>query len=185
MIHCLYYFLLSVILLGISSAYATNWHCYYTNCLYTTAPLVYNSMTVSAVEVEFSILKKAERFGSFTNTTPTKTRSFTLKRSTHCFYAYHTFGAEMHRLWEPCETGITYTKTLSFSHTNSTVTLPAETYFFNSSAVQSCGPADTSDKIDDRKRAATQMLNQSIHKHKESSDKTNDILFISKWGYVS
>ena len=94
----------------------TNWHCYYTNCLYVFVPEVMNSETVTSAKVEVSILKRKERFGTFTNTVPHKTKSIKLENAENGFCAYLYFGAEQHRLWEQFEVGICEKK-LCFSKT--------------------------------------------------------------------
>jgi len=65
-----------------------------------------NSETVTSAKVEVSILKRKERFGTFTNTVPHKTKSIKLENAENGFCAYLYFGAEQHRLWEQFEVGI-------------------------------------------------------------------------------
>ncbi len=161
----------------------TNWHCYYTNCLYVFVPEVLNSETVTSAKIEYTILKRKERFGAYTNSLPHKKYVDELSNTQKGFSGYFYTGAEQHRLWEPFEVGVSVKKIITFK--GGTKILPEKIYYFSGKNIKSCGPADMSKNNSDRKRAAGQMLNQEVKQHQAKDIGTNDVLFVSKWGYVS
>lgn len=167
-------------------AAATNWHCYYTNCLYLFVPQVYDGWTVTAARAELSIVRRAERFGALTNVTAGAVVAVRLQAAPGGFAAYHIFGAQQHRLWEPMELGVRVVKTITFAD-GTQRTLGAREYYWagRDAAVIRCGRDDHSDRVEDREAAAARALDDCVRRHQAQTNRANDVLFVARWGYAS
>ncbi len=169
-----------------STCQATNWHCHYTNCLYVFVQDAVDARTVVSARVEYGLLKRKERFGSFTNTVPHKRHVVRLPKTAGGFGDYIHFAAEQHRLWVPFDVGVYVKKIVKFKD-GARMAMPRKVYYFHEkqNGMVSCGAPDLSDKIPDRQEAAGRMLGDAVERHKARECRTNDVLFVSKWGYAS
>jgi hypothetical protein len=175
---------LLAVVLAASTARATNWHCYYTNCLFAFVPPVINGATVTAAQVELEFLRRAERFGSITNTTAAGRQTQTLAPGPNGFSTHVYFGAQQHRLWEPFDAGVIVTL-VAHCGTNAMMRTREVVYFTQRGGiVRACGPPSTADRVEDRAAEATHQLQTAVQQHAGAA-RTNTVLFIAQWGYVS
>lgn len=179
-------FVTLLIMLCAPRAAATNWHCYYTNCLYLFVPHVYAGQTVTAARAELSVLRRAERFGPLTNMVAAAPVQLALQPAQDGFAVYHVFAAQQHRLWEPMELGVRVVKTVQYAD-GTTRRLPAREYFWTARdpAVIRCGRDDHSDRVEDREAAAARALEECLRQHRAQTNRVQDVLFVARWGYAS
>lgn len=172
--------------LGAPRALATNWHCYYTNCLYLFVPHVDAGQTVTAARAEVSMLRRAERFGPLTNLVAAAPVQLTLQPAENGFAVYHIFAAQQHRVWEPMELGVRVVKAVQYAN-GTTQQLPPRDFFWTArdAAVIRCGKDDHSDRVEDREAAAARALEECVQRHRAQSNRVHDVLFVARWGYAS
>ncbi|MCX7847215.1 MAG: hypothetical protein N2595_04195 [bacterium] len=180
-----YFFVTLSMIFFTACAWATNWHCYYTNCLYLYAAEVENGRTVTAVRAEIQVLRRAERFGALTNVVAGAAVSVPLVREGRGFAVYHIFAAQQHRLWEPVELGIRVTKHYTYADGGRGATVREFYWTGRGSGVVRCGGDDTAERVSDREAAAGRALEACMREHRRSGGGTNDVLFVARWGYVS
>jgi len=173
-------------LLAASAARATNWHCYYTNCLYVFVPQVVAGATVTTARVELEYLQRAERYGAVTNAAVAGRSTHTLAPCPGGFGAYVYFGAQQHRLWEPFDAGVNIT-TLAQCGTNAPHQLARHTIFYqqHGGIMRACGPPSMADRVEERAANAARQLQQAVRQHAQQAARTNAVFFIAQWGYVS
>jgi hypothetical protein len=174
-----------VLLLATHTARATNWHCYYTNCLYVFVPQVVAGVTVTTARVELEYLCRAERYGAVTNTTVAGRSTHALAPCPGGFGAYVYFGAQQHRLWEPFDVGVAIV-TLAQCGTSAPWQLARSTvnYQQRGGIVRACGPPSTAKRVEERVAEAARQLQKAVQAHAGAA-RTNAVLFIAQWGYVS
>lgn len=165
---------------------ATNWHCYYTNCLYLYVPAIYEGQTVTAARAEVTVLRRAERFGALTNVTGSWTAEVKLEAVKGGFAVYYVFSAQQHRLWEPVELGIRVTKWVQYGDGREQ-RMSEKNYYWDGQGgrVVRCGDDDYSDRVEEREAAAGRALEECVRRHRAETNHTEDVLFVARWGYVS
>ncbi|GEM_PF-1867227 len=175
-----------VLLLAANTARATNWHCYYTNCLFVFVPQVVQGATVTTARVELEYLCRAERYGAVTNTTVAGRSTQPLAPCRGGFGAYVYFGAQQHRLWEPFDAGVIIA-TLAQCGTNATQQFARNVVYYqqHDGIVRACGPPSLADRVEERAANAARQLQQTVRQHTQQTVRTNAVLFIAQWGYVS
>ena len=175
-----------ILLLTTGAAHATNWHCYYTNCLYVFVPQVVKGATVTTARVELEYLRRAERYGAVTNTTVAGRSTHTLAPCPGGFGAYVYFGAQQHRLWEPFDAGV-IVATQAQCGTNAPRQLARATIFYQQrdGIVRACGPPSMANRVEERAADAARQLQQAVRQHAQQTGRTNTVFFIAQWGYVS
>ena len=163
---------------------ATNWHTYYTNCLYVYVPAALNSQTVFSVRVEYGIVTRADQFGPPTNTVLRNQHVLRLERNERGFTGYIVMSAERHRLAGPYDLGVSLTKIIRFEDGTRKISAPQVRSFDGADAVR-CGGEWPQERLPERAAAAGQALHDAIRRHMAGERKTNDTLFIAYWGYAS
>jgi hypothetical protein len=169
---------------------ATNWHCFYTNCLYAFVPDCLDGRTVTAVRVEYGLLQRATQFGPLTNTRVHTRLSAELPRTERGFAAYLFLGGEQHRLWDWVPFDVAAYMTTSIEYTEGAgTTLPTRVFPFTTGrdvdGVINCAPRHGAARIEARRAEATRALDAALERHGASPARTNNVLFLSFWGYVS
>jgi hypothetical protein len=159
------------------------WQQFYRTCAYVYTPRRIGGADVDYVRVENGVLARRGRQGSLSNAFAHSQHLELLEKTAWGFSGYATMEAMQDSTSNEFDVGV-YTKEIVVFKDGSRVVMPERAYYFArpEAAMVVCGEADPAARGEAGRALAEEALAQAVKAHQAQEFRTNDVLFVARWG---